>query len=93
MESTQCKNLRRIFLRHIEKAERPGEAYSYSASFWSLEEAKEEQEQEIIRQRNKTNSESELRENKIKILEESLLTIDLFMRWESKQYDNMVQKS
>ena len=32
-------------------------------------------------------------ENKIKMLEESLQTIDKFMEWENKKYDGVVQKS
>ena len=87
MISTQCKNLRRIFLRHAQKGERPGEAYAYSISFRSLEEARKVQVQEIAKIKNEPDNPSFLssREDKIKRLEESLSTIDKFMEWENKR--------
>lgn len=87
MNSTQCKNLRRIFLRHAQKGERPGEVYAYSIYFRSPEEAQKEQVQEITKI--KSNPENPFfrssREDKIKMLEESLQTIDKFMEWENKR--------
>ena len=92
MISTQCKNLRKIFLRHAQKGERPGEAYAYSISFGSPEEAQKEQVQEIAKIKNRPENPSlrSSRENKIKMLEESLQTIGKFMEWESKKYDGVV---
>lgn len=92
MISTQCKNLRGIFLRHAKKGERPGEVYAYSISFRSLEEARKEQVQEIARIKDKPENPSfrSSRENKIKMLEESLQTIDKFMEWENKEHDGVV---
>ena len=92
MNSTQCKNLRRIFLRHAQKGERPGEAYAYSFSFRSLEEAQKEQVQEIAKIKNMPDNLlfRSSRENKIKMLEESLQTIDKFMEWENKEHDGVV---
>lgn len=87
MISTQCKNLRRIFLRHAQKGERPGEAYAYSVSFMSLEEARKEQVQEIAKIKNTPDNPlfRSSRKEKIKMLEESIQTIDKFMEWESKR--------
>lgn len=87
MYSTQCKNLRRIFLRHAQKGERPGEAYAYSISFGSLEEAQKEQVQEIAKIKNELDNPlfRSTREDKIKRMEESLQTIDKFMEWESRK--------
>ena len=87
MISTQCKNLRRIFLRHAQEGERPGETYAYSVSFRSLKEARKGQVQEIARIKNKSDNPffRSSREDKIKRLEESLQTIDKFMEWESKK--------
>ena len=87
MNSTQCKNLRRIFLCHAQKGERPGEPYAYSISFGSLEEARKEQVQEITKIKDKPENPSfrSSRKEKIKMLEESLQTIDKFMEWESKK--------
>ena len=92
MISTQCKNLRGIFLRHAKKGERPGEAYAYSFSFRSLKEAQKEQVQEIAKIKNRPENPSfrSSRENKIKMLEESLQTIDKFMEWENKEHDGVV---
>lgn len=92
MNSTQCKNLRRIFLRHAQKGEHPGEAYAYSISFGSLEEAQKEQVQEIAKIKNRPENPSfrSSRKEKIKMLEESLQTIGKFMEWESKKYDGVV---
>ena len=92
MDSTQCKNLRGIFLRHAQKGERPGEAYAYSFSFRSLKEAQKEQVQEIAKIKNRPENPSfrSSRKEKIKMLEESLQTIDKFMEWESKKYDGVV---
>lgn len=87
MDSTWCKNLREIFLRHAKKGERPGEAYAYSISFGSLEEARKEQTQEIAKIKSMPDNPSfrSSREAKIKRLEESLQTIDKFMEWENKK--------
>lgn len=97
MYSARCKNLTRIFRRHVRTGERPGEVYAYSISFWSLEEVRKEQVQEIEKLKNLvwplTPSKGMDIENKVKMLEESLQTIDKFMEWENKEYDNMVQKS
>ena len=95
MISVQCKNLRRIFLRHIKKGERLGEVYAYSISFRSLEEARKEQVQEIARIKDKPDNPffRSSREDKIKRLEESLQTIDKFMEWENKKYAGVVRKS
>ena len=92
MNSTQCKNLRRIFLRHAQKGERPGEAYAYSFSFRSLEEAQKEQVQEIAKIKNEPDNLlfRSSRKEKINRLEESLQTIDKFMEWESEKYDGVV---
>lgn len=92
MNSTQCKNLRRIFLRHARKGERPGEGYAYSISFGSLEEARKEQTQEIAKIKSMPDNPlfRSSREAKIKRLEESLQTINKFMEWESEKYDGVV---
>ena len=92
MISAQCKNLSGVFRRHAKKGERPGEAYAYSVSFMSLEEAQKEQVQEIAKIKNTPDNPlfRSSRENKIKMLEESLQTIDKFMEWESEKYDGVV---
>lgn len=92
MYSAQCKNLRRIFLRHARKAGHPGEAYVYSISFRSLKEAQKEQVQEIAKIKNRPDNPSfrSSRKEKIKMLEESLQTIDKFMEWENKEHDGVV---
>lgn len=89
MSSSRCKNLWRIFNRHAREGKRPGEAYAYSVSVFSLEEVRKEQVQEIVKLKNLvwplTPSKRMGIEDKVKMLEESLSTIDLFMEWESKK--------
>ena len=87
MYSVQCKNLSGVFRRHVRTGERPGEAYAYSISFRSLEEAQKEQVQEIAKIKNELDNPlfRLSREDKIKMLEESIQTIDKFMEWESRK--------
>lgn len=94
MYTTWCKNLKRIFCRHVRKGNRPGEAYAYDISIFSLEDVRKEQVQEIAKLKNLvwplTPSKRMDIEDKVKMLEESLQTIDKFMEWENKKYDGVV---
>lgn len=94
MSSSRCKNLWRIFNRHVQEGERPGEVYAYSISFWSLEEVRKEQVREIAKLKNLSSpltlSKRMEIEDRVKMLEESLQTIDKFMEWENKEHDGVV---
>lgn len=94
MYTARCKNLSGIFRRHVRKGNRPGEAYAYSISISSLEDVRKEQVQEIKKLNNLvwplTPSKRMDIEDKVKMLEESLQTIDKFMEWENKEHDGVV---
>lgn len=94
MYSARCKNLSGVFRRHARTRERPGEAYAYSVSVFSLEDVRKEQVQEIKKLKNLvwplTPSKRMEIEDKVKMLEESLQTIDKFMEWENKEHDGVV---
>lgn len=94
MYTTRCKNLSGIFRRHVRTGGRPGEAYAYSVSVGSLEYVRKEQVQEIKKLKNLlwplTPSKRMEIEDKVKMLEESLQTIDKFMEWENKEHDGVV---
>ena len=93
--TTQCKNLRELFARHVKNAQRPGEAYAYSISFNFLDDFKCEQIKAIEvleeRQNKKDFPFNDFKNNecKIKELANSLLIIDQFMKWEKEHYDNV----
>ena len=94
MYSARCKNLSRIFHRHVRTGKRPGETYAYNVSILSLKYVRKEQVQEIKKLKNLsfplTTSKRMDIENKVKMLEESLQTIDKFMEWENKSRDGVV---